>query len=122
MSGSDTSLCSLLRDKVEIESLVGFLFFNQVGVDDRTAWRVLNRLSISGLDEHSLRDSLVYYNQSDTRSLGDFIVERNQRILELLNLSINYILSHGLPDSISVDDDSTWLLSIISMLESAYCI
>lgn len=66
MNWSDTSLSGLLRDQEEIEALILAFILNKVGVNDGSRRWIVILLAI--LDEHSLVDSLVDYDQSNRRN------------------------------------------------------
>ena len=120
MNWSDASLGSLLWHQVEVELLVTLVILDQLRVDDASWLRVIS-LTISSCDEHSLVDSFVHDNKSDWRWATDLIVEWLEGLLELSNLLLNDLVSHLCSNSISVDEDLSWLLTFVVVGKAFDC-
>lgn len=73
----------LLWNKEEVEALVVLLVLNKVSINDTAWWRVLDRLTIRALDEHSLVDSFVDDHQSNWRNTCESIIDRLEGLFEL---------------------------------------
>lgn len=115
MSRQDTSLSSELWNKIEVIILVIGIVLNNIGVDDATRWWVY-QLSISIFNEESLCDSLVHNNNSDVWSCATLVVDIIDSLLELLNFVLDNLLSHGISNTISEDDEVLWLLIILRFI------
>lgn len=102
----------LLRDQEEVETLIGVLILDKLGVNDTSRWWILHCLSVSALDEHPLVDSLVHDDESDLRRVH-LVVERLDSFLELLYLFVNDLRELSFTNSVSVDDDLVWQRSIV---------
>lgn len=118
MSWGDTSLSSLLRNQEEIEALIVLLVLHKIGINDAAWWRVVDGLAISALNEHPLVDSLVDDDESDWRNTTDCVVDRLQGFLELGDLFVDDLLSHGFSDTVSVDEDLGWQIALVFIREA----
>lgn len=116
---SDTSLSGLLRDQEEIEALILAFILNKVGVNDGSRRWIVILLAI--LDEHSLVDSLVDYDQSNRRNTWCRVVDWLKGLFELGDLLINDLVSHLLSDTISVNYDFSGRLTIAVLGEGIHC-
>jgi hypothetical protein len=107
MSRFSSSLCDGMGDQEEVEfSINNFSLFNEPGINISSLRRIDN-VSSSDLEE-SLSDSLVDENESDLRGFGHSwweIVLLSNDLLELLKLQVDDHLSHGITNSISVDEN-----------------
>jgi len=65
-------------------------------------------LSSIVLDEESLSDALVHHNKSDFRRVLALVVDLIEHFLELGDLLSDDLISHGITDTISVDDVVCW--------------
>ncbi len=71
---------------------------------------------VRALLEESLANALVDYDQCNVRQglafcLGIILVSKD--LLELVELILDDLLSHGVTDTVSVDEDVIWELSAI---------
>lgn len=117
-----------MGNKEEIKLAVNdFRLLNEALVNVGTLGWVVNKLSLSMLCllEESLANALVYNNQSNlgwlSGSLGRVclfsrFVEQSvflsNDFVELLKLVVNDLLTHGVTDTITVDEDVLWHLAI----------
>lgn len=110
----DGSLRHRVRHKEEIKLAIDdFGLLDEAGIDVRSLGRVVNEvLSVVAwsLLEESLSDSLVHNNQRDFR-MGlcsiltvSSVLDRDDAV-ELLELLVDDLLTHGITDTITVDED-----------------
>lgn len=121
VSRRNTSLGGLLRDKEEVEAHVFLVVLDQSLIDDTSWWRIADIItSFGSLDEHTLVDPLVNYDESNRRDAGDLVVEWLEHLLELPDLFLDDLVSHALADTISVDDDPLWKLVVMVLGKRLY--
>lgn len=113
MSRGDASLSRLLWYQEEVEALIVGFILHKTCVNDATWRRVLNLVTMTSLDEHSLVDPLVHHNERDLWKVCRFVVHRLNGFFELRDLLVNDLVSHLLANSIPVDDDLCWKLPLI---------
>lgn len=114
---SDATLRGLLRNQEEVKSLGTLVVLDEVLVDDTTRWWVFGGPTVSASHEHPLVDPLVDHGQGHGRRAADLVVQGLKGLLELADLLVDDLLSHLVTDSISVDDDLGWPLTLMAVLE-----
>jgi len=112
MNWGDTSLSGLLWNQIEVELISSIVVLDELGVNN-TSWLRILSFSISTCNKHSLVDSFVHNDQSDWRWSTDLVVERFESFFELANFLLNNLVSHLSTDTIPVDNNLGWLLSIV---------
>ena len=121
VSRGNASLGGLLRYEEEVEADVVLLILNQALIDDTSWWRIADIItSFRSLDEHTLVDPLVNYDQSNGRNLSDLVVEWLEHLLELPDFFFDDLVSHTLADSISVNDNPLWILVVMVLGKRLY--
>lgn len=114
---SDATLRGLLWNQEEVKSLGSLVVLDEVLVNDTTRWWVFGGSTVSTSHEHSLVDPLVDHGQGDGRRAADLVVQGLEGLLELAHLLVDDLLSHLVTDTISVDDDLSWSLTLMAVLE-----
>ncbi len=99
------------KEEVKL-SIDNFLLLNEVGVDVRALRRV-NDTSVAGINfEESLSHSLVHDDESDV-GLGLVDVLFSDDLFELFELCFDDLGSHGIANTISVDEHVVGQLSFV---------
>ena len=104
VSWEHTALSSELRNQIEVVLFVRVFILNDLGVNNAARWWI-DQCSLSIVNEEPLSDSLVDYDQSDGWFLGTLVVHLVDHLLELSDLLLNDLSSHGITDTVSVDDE-----------------
>lgn len=123
MGGQDTTLVSTSGGHEEIELLSvavlvvvrGASSLDKGAIDDATGGRVLKVASLV-LYEEALRDSLVHNDEGNARLLT-VAIDFHEHLLELSDLRGDDLVSHGITDTISVDDKVSGKVRLVSLLE-----
>lgn len=104
MSGEDTALVSELRNQKEVILHVTISALDHLRVHNAAGRRV-NELTVVPFNEEPLGDPLVDNDDCQLRLLGCLVVDFIDCFLELGNLFLENLLSHGITNTISVDDE-----------------
>lgn len=120
MSGQDTSLSSRSWCQEKVKLLTTFcMTFNKTFVDDAPCWRVM-QLASAVLDKKALRNSFVYYNNSDLWLISNLVVQKIDCGLELRNLARQNLISLGITYTVSKDDEVSWVLILVIFSKRLY--
>jgi len=104
------------EEKVELFAF-RTLVFNQTFVNDATAWRVLeSTLRIS--NKEALWNSLVDNNDTYFRLLSCLVVQLVDSSFKLRDFSGENLVTLGITDSISEDDEGCWEFTFVILCES----
>jgi hypothetical protein len=119
VSGLNSTLSNCMRNEEEIEFAVNnFRLFNESLIQIGSLGWVENLMA--DLFEESLSDSLVDNNQSDLRKrlllASGLSILVSHDLLELLEFKLNDLLSHGITNTISVDENVVGKLTSVEIL------
>lgn len=123
MGGKDAALVSTggRHEEIELLSVTVLIVVRGTGsldegaIDDATGGRVL-QVALSVLDEEALRDALVHHDEGDARLLT-VTVNLREHLLELGDLRGDNLVSHGITNTVSVDDEVGGQVRLVSLLE-----
>jgi hypothetical protein len=111
VSWKDAPLGCELRDEVEIVLTLRVLILHDLGINEGTRGRV-DELATAILNEEALSDALVHDDDCDRRLLLGCVVGLLDGLAELLHLLLEDLTSHGIANTITVDDE---VLRVVSM-------
>lgn len=87
-------------------------------VNDAAAWRVYRPAILLVHHEEALIDPFVDENHSNLWLLSHFVVERLDCLLELLNLESENLLTLGITNTVTVDDQVCGELTLVVFSEA----
>ena len=91
---------------------------NQTPINYASWWRI-NKLTTSVLDEESLSDALVDYNERNLWLVASRIVHFGESLAKLKDLFVDDLLSHSISDAISEDYEVCWKFTIVMLGKDA---
>lgn len=112
VSGKDTTLSCCLGDKVEIVLRLRVLVLYNGLINQAPRGGILDSTLLI-LDEESLSDPLVDNDHCDVGLLLGQVVGLIDGLSELNNLLLKNLASHAITDSISVDNEVLWVVSML---------
>jgi len=78
------------------------------------------QLASAVLDKKALRNSFVYYNNSDLWLISNLVVQKIDCGLELRNLARQNLISLGITHTVSKDDEVSWVLILVIFSKRLY--
>ena len=111
VSWEDASLSSGLRNKVEVVLRHRVLVLHNAGVNQGSTWRIVESASLV-FNEEPLSDPLVDDDHSDERLLLGEVIGLVDRLAKLLDFLLKDLSAHCVSNSISVNDDVLWVVSM----------
>ena len=112
VGGSDTSLCGVLRDEVEIVLGVVFRVLNNVLINQGSRRRV-DHFALVVLGEKALVDPFVDNDDSDVRLGCLLVVHVSNSFIKLANLFLKHSSSLRVSNTVSEKNDVLRQLSIV---------
>lgn len=121
VSWQNTSLVrrSRCQEKVKLLGPTS-MFLNKTLIDD-AARRRIEKSALIVLNKEALRDSLIHYDDCDSRFLSCLVVEKVDSCLKLGNFSSKNLVTLCITNSISVNDDICGELILVVNCKGLNC-
>lgn len=121
MCGQHTALSGIGWSQIEIKLATIVLLSSAFVLDERSinnaARRRVAQSAISLFDKETLGDALVHNHDSDGRLLSYGVVEVADDSFELRNFEVEHLVSHGVTNTVSINDEVSGHRSLVVVLE-----